>query len=594
MMKMSRMECVTRPLVATLLSLSLVMLLTSGAQAAVNCATCHGVVAGNGSGIDAHPVDTIPGSLPTYRNITTGAVKGNHNTHSGPSMVVNGCTKCHGAAAATYSTKHAVLNHYSIQVGSAVRYNKYTSSAAFLLHTSSVRAFAQTTDPQLGKCSTANCHFESRTPVWGSAPLNGVNLTTCSTCHNALPDTGSHTVHIVDHGNNLNACTYCHSDHSAEIKPFQHATSVGRAIAINPLHNYSGNGSNNLYLPSQKDSRTLGFCSTASCHDDGLGNGAASKVESPVWGSDVAKCAVCHPAKPITGSHNIHIETANAACASCHKGAVVSSTVPEQHSDGNIDVYKSTPGDLGYPADKAKGSLYTTCSTASCHVDPSTVISGVATQKNSPTWGDSAQTRCTYCHASRPVTGSHTSHYDAGFATCSNCHNGAVEGTTLSTSHSNNVVDVYKTTPGDFGYPAAKALGSAPGKCSTGSCHDDGRGNAVVSPTWGTTVPNCTACHASLPTTGSHVQHITGIGITCGNCHKGAVQGSTVPALHMNGFVDVYKSVPGDFGAAYPAAGKAKGSDFASCTTVNCHGRLSPVWGGNTPNYQCTSAMARV
>ena len=569
------MEYVTRPLVATLLSLSMVILLVNVAQAALDCTRCHGV-----EGVDAHPVDTPAGSLPTFRNITTGAVKGNHNTHSSPSTTGNVCTKCHGAAAAGYTSTHAVMKNYSIRIAPTVRYNKYTSATAFSLYTSSVTSFAQTPDPKLGKCSNVNCHFEARTPVWGSDPLIGANLNTCSTCHNAQPITGSHSVHIAEHGNDLNACSFCHSDYSVAAKPFQHATSAGRPIAVS--HTYTG--SNNLYLPSQSIGRTFGSCSTVSCHDDGLGNGAASLVEIPEWGSSVPRCSVCHPSKPITGSHTMHLNTVNTGCGSCHKGAVESSTVSAEHSDGNIDVYKSTAGDMGYPVNKAKGSAYTTCSTASCHVDPSSN----GAQKVSPVWGDTSQPKCTYCHTSRPATGSHTAHFDAGFATCANCHSGAVEGTTLSTSHDNNVIDVYKTTPGDFGYPSPKAIGSAPGKCSTSNCHDDGRGNPVLSPTWGTAVSNCTACHASLPNTGSHVQHITGIGITCGNCHKGAVQGTTAPALHMNGFVDVYKTTPGDFGGAYIATGKQKGSDYASCTTVNCHGRLSPAWGANTPNYQCT------
>ncbi len=583
MMKMSRMECVTRPLVATLLSLSLVMLLTGGAQAAVNCATCHGVVAGNGSGIDAHPVDTIPGSLPTYRNITTGAVKGNHNTHSGPSMVVNGCTKCHGAAVAAYSTKHAVLNHYSIQIGPAVRYNKYTSSAAFLLHTSSVRAFAQTTDPQLGKCSTANCHFESRTPVWGSDPLNGANLNTCSTCHNALPDTGSHTVHISEHGNDLNACSYCHSDHTAAAKPFQHATSVGRAITITPLHSYDGNGSNSHYLPSQAADRTFGNCATAYCHDDGLGNGAASLIDSPTWGSVVAKCNVCHLSRPASGSHIAHVTSVNIGCASCHKGAVEGASVPVNHVNGLIDVFQTTPGDLGYPAGKPKGSPYLACTNASCHASPTTGL--VIT---TPTWGDSSTQKCALCHALHPSTGSHDAHFNFGLSDCSNCHKGAVDGKTVSTNHSNGLIDIDNAS-GALGYPTPRAIGSAASTCTTTICHNDGRGVAKTTPTWGTLTPpaNCTMCHDRRPTTGSHSQHIVNQGVYCTNCHKGAVEGSTPPVLHLSNAVDVFKSTEGDMG--YPTR-KLLGSPYQSCNggAANCHVNVSPQWGANTNNHQCT------
>jgi predicted CxxxxCH...CXXCH cytochrome family protein len=416
----------------------------------------------------------------------------------------------------------------------------------------------------------------------------------CSSCHGMPPlDSadgtrkpvegsfkGSHQKHATTAAS---SCVVCHGDNASYSMSHKDKV-IDMKADIN-----GGTYSRVFFNQSSVPPNPLGFCSSVSCHDDGLGSGAASLVTTPDWGESVPRCSACHPSRPITGSHNEHLATVNTACDSCHSGAVESSAVPTQHSDGNIDVYKTAPGDLGYPADKAKGSAYTTCTTSSCHTNPS----NNGQQMVSPVWGDTTQPKCTYCHASRPATGSHTAHYDAGFATCNNCHNGAVEGTTLSTSHSNNVIDVYKTTPGDYGYPSPKAVGSAPGKCSTGSCHEDGRGNFVASPTWGSTVPNCSACHATLPDTGSHVQHITGVGVTCGNCHRGAVQGTTAPTLHMNGVVDVYKTTPGDFGGGYPAAGKTKGSDFASCTTVNCHGRLSPVWGANTPNYQCTKCHGK-
>jgi predicted CxxxxCH...CXXCH cytochrome family protein len=573
MKSVCRMEHMTRPIVATLLLVSM-MLLTSAAYA-LDCTKCHG------SAGDARPLDTPAGLPASYRNLTTGAFKGNHRTHAAASATGNVCTRCHGDAAASYGNKHALTNNFTIQMNAAIKYNKYTSAAAFANHTSALTAFPQTSVPELGKCSTVDCHFQTRTPVWGSAPLDVPSTTTCSVCHSALPDTGSHSVHIAEHGGDLNACTICHSDHTVEAKPFQHATSAGRAITIHAFRGYSGNGSNNLYLPSQAADRTLGYCATASCHDDGLGNGAQSLVDTPVWGSSVLKCNVCHMRQPTTGSHVPHVASAGIGCAACHKGAAEGQTVPVAHTNGVVDVYANTPGDLGYPADKAKGSPYTTCSTASCHVNPS----AAGAQMASPTWGDGSQAKCSYCHASRPATGSHQAHFNAGFTVCGNCHSGAVDGVAVSASHSNGVVDVYKVTQGDFGYPSPKAIGSAPGKCSTGSCHDDGRGNAVSSPTWGTSVPNCTACHAALPGTGSHTQHVTNQGISCGNCHKGAVQGSTVPALHMNGYVDVYRSAEGDLG--YPAR-KAKGSGFSSCNASSCHGNSPMQWGANTGNYQCT------
>jgi predicted CxxxxCH...CXXCH cytochrome family protein len=514
--------------------------------------------------------------LPTYRNITTGAVKGNHSTHAAATLDANVCAKCHGSAAVTYNTKHAVMNHYSIQIAPTVNYNKNDGKGV-------VTSFPQTDTPVLGTCSTVDCHFESvATPKWGSDPLGAASPTTCNTCHSYSPSTDSHAVHIAEYntGGVLNACSYCHTDHSIDAKPFQHATSVGRPIEVKDAHLYIG--SNGQYLPSQSAGRVLGSCQTASCHNDGKGN----LIATPTWGSAVARCTVCHLSSPTSGSHFEHLKGAQVVCASCHNGAVESSTLSTLHGNNLIDVYKSTAGDLGYPAGRAMNSPYTTCTTASCHIDPS----NNGAQKISPTWGDTLQPHCSFCHAARPASGSHTAHFNAGAAAtlCANCHAGAVENTTLSTNHNNNLIDI-GTASGSLGYTSPKAIGSAASRCTTASCHDDGRGNTVQSPLWGTANNDCSACHANLPNTGSHVQHISGVGFTCGNCHKGAVQGTTAPLLHMNNVVDVYKTTPGDFGGGYASlTGKAKGTTFGSCTTVNCHGRLSPVWGANTGNYQCT------
>ena len=97
-----RMENVTRRLVATLLSLSMVILFASASQAAINCTQCHG----DGS-LSSLPRDTSA-ALASYRNITTGAVKGNHMTHSGDVTTGGPCARCHGAAAASYASNHAI------------------------------------------------------------------------------------------------------------------------------------------------------------------------------------------------------------------------------------------------------------------------------------------------------------------------------------------------------------------------------------------------------------------------------------------------------------------------------------------------------
>ena len=418
----------------------------------------------------------------------------------------------------------------------------------------------------------------------GSASAGAV-ITACNDCHNMPPKDGARTGN--PHFRSLSSATEGSHEKHLPVSSVAndcvacHGTAVtatghqNDGIDMDPALTYGkGIFFNMTSLP------VTATCATASCHNDGRG----TMIETPAWGVSAPKCTVCHVSRPTTGSHIEHLTGPQVVCASCHNGAVESSTFSSLHSNNLIDVYKTNVGDLGYPAGRALNSPYTTCTTASCHIDPS----NTGAQKTTPVWGDTSQPKCSYCHASRPATGSHTAHFNAGFALCSKCHVGAVEGVTLPTTHSNNLIDIGKASSGDLGYTSPKAIGSAYSTCSTGSCHEDGRGNFVTSPTWGTPNNDCSACHANLPSTGSHVQHVTGVGVACGQCHKGAAQGTTVPLLHMNDVVDVYRTTPGDFGGGYPAAGKTKGSAFASCTTVNCHGRLSPVWGGNTSNFQCT------
>jgi len=382
-------------------------------------------------------------------------------------------------------------------------------------------------------------------------------------------------------------CAFCHSTFGTGSINHGQQNRDARTRADSKL-SYSGEAGTNGVWNGIVDMT----CSTVLCHDDGTG----VLVTTPEWGSNPPLCTACHASRPDTGSHLLHLSSSNIACASCHIGAVegVSNSTlihgTGGHGNGVIDVYKTTPSDLGYgvSATKVKGSAYTTCTTASCHVDPSSVagVGGTALQKVSATWGNTAQEKCTTCHAASPTTGSHTAHYNASFTQCAYCHKGAVAGTTLSTSHNNNVIDVYNTTPGDLGYTQAKTIGSTFGKCTASTCHDNGKGDLVESPVWGANAANCTACHAAIPLTGAHVNHTKeGVNQSCGTCHKGAVLSTSPSLLHMNGFVDVYKTTEGDYG--YPSH-KVKGSAASYCSTASCHGRKSPVWDQTTNNYQCT------
>jgi predicted CxxxxCH...CXXCH cytochrome family protein len=573
-----------------------------------DCTWCHSWGNTNVKGIKGTiatptgPKTVIFTRMTTSSNAVNGVMGNDQRTYAQQAST-NICEVCHHKTTYhQYSASKVTVdtNHKSANNTECIRCHAHGRGFQGLAHDFPFPGASHKvglTAPSYGACTT--CHS---TAAGKTYPDAGEGAPGCTGCH----------VDATNFNSASAGCQDCHGTNAGGGRPSgstfpndagSHNASGHSGLDCATCHNGAGSGAathgSSGRLPHGPADVTLSFsgaagtvgtysgpvdktCTAVNCHDDGTGN----KVESPMWGSTVPMCTACHLSRPMTGSHTPHLNGANVACASCHKGAVESTTYPLLHANNVIDVYKTTAGDLGYPTAKAKGSPYTTCTTALCHTDPS----NNGQQKISPTWGDSSQPKCSYCHASRPTTGSHNAHFNTGFAHCGNCHAGAVENTTLSASHNNNVIDVYMSTPGDMGYPQAKAVGSAYGKCSSGSCHTDGRGNNVLSPLWGTSNNDCSACHANLPPTGSHAQHITGVGVTCGRCHKGAIQGTTPPILHNSGYIDVYQTSEGDYG--YPAR-KTIGSAFTSCTTANCHGRLSPVWGSNTTNYQCTKCHGK-
>ena len=191
-------------------------------------------------------------------------------------------------------------------------------------------------------------------------------------------------------------------------------------------------------------------------------------------------------------------------------------------------------------------------------------------------------------------TGSHKKHAQDNSIACADCHNGYTDIAATPATHVDKSINL------SFGGSAAgttyaqgltHAVGNGYDTCKT-ICHNDGTNtSAKVTPTWGTAVAACSACHAAVPSTGSHTSHLTGgYGIVCGNCHGDAVQGTTAPTgVHRNDKVNVYDVTAGDFGANYGAAGKDRGTAPSTCLSINCHGTSSPTWGvGYTGYDNCT------
>lgn len=542
----------------------IVMFTASQALAApqynLNCDDCHTMP----------PLDSLTGE----REPGTGAFRGNHQTHA--VATANSCAKCHGPQVTITGHRDGIIQVQQDLNGHAGA----SYSRGF---------FNQTSVPPavLGTCSNVNCHFESTTPEWGITALELPDATTCGVCHLAAPNSFAHSKHLALYGSELSVCAKCHNDHTQEAKPFQHATSAGRNIAVT-VGSYAG--SNFAYLPSQSGSRVLGSCSTLYCHSSGQnvsgGPLGAGDYTTPNWGASASgACGSCHGTSTLaSGSHSRHLAS-NGDCSNCHVNASPVSYTAATHVDGSIDVGLGSYDMAGTP-----GNGYGQCSTASCHASPYSTAS-----TTSPAWGTSAG--CAACHNGigafaadgAPATGSHASHLALTGSACNQCHDGALKNTSGGLSHANGTVEVANDYSGS---PVAKhAPGAYTGTCFSASCHADPYGPAALeSPVWGAT-SGCASCHKGAgaftgngaPATGSHDKHLAQPGSVCSQCHSGAVSGVSGGAAHANGTVEVTNSYTASPVTKHPI-GTYQGTCSASChNDGNGVQAQTPLWGGTMP-----------
>ncbi|MFZ2950221.1 MAG: CxxxxCH/CxxCH domain-containing protein [Desulfuromonadaceae bacterium] len=601
-----RMENVTRRLVATLLSLSMVILFASASQAAINCTQCHG----NGS-TSALPIDTLAASPASYRNITTGAVKGNHGTHSGPVATGAACAKCHGAAAASYPSNHAIMKHYSIQMAAGMNYNKGAGV---------VTAFKQTATPTLGACSTVNCHFETITPTWGATPFSSTS--DCSACHAATgaslsPAHNKHASYTaLFNFSDLSGCANCHSNYASPLS-FSHATSAvngtSKIHVVLSEGSYDGSGIN--YLPSQSGSRIFGKCSTLYCHSQGTSTttpfGGAPNVVS-TWNTTL-DCKGCHSFTAasgtaiITGKHTAHINDGtimpNISCNACHVSTTsdgTTVTTPANHVNRVRDV--TIVGT--YDSDVTPANNYSagSCSNVYCHSD------GQATPTYKPILWTATISDCTSCHGfvaggTPIVTGKHTAHINDGTImpniACSACHVSTTSnGTTITGAalHVNKLREV--TITGTYDSDVTPANNYSASTCSNVYCHSDGQATPTYKPVlWSATIADCKSCHnydlasGTVMATGSHTEHVNNVAVIgtnfgCQDCHSTTTSnGTTVttPGIHVDKTRNVSMVTKG--GGTWTSP---------NCTLTYCHSTgqatpayvNAPAW-GNTTDLTC-------
>jgi predicted CxxxxCH...CXXCH cytochrome family protein len=555
------------------------------------------------------------------------------------------CTACHNNG--SYTTGHLdgriqlslKLNNYSGAFGKA-RYNSPRST----MTTPGMVFFNQTSIPILSNCSNVNCHFERITPTWGSGTIS------CSSCHGAPPagvspdfsggSAGSHARHD-SYYNGTDNCIKCHSDHTADSKPYAHATSAGRrSLAVaprDPQNNPSGTYSIPdviNYLPSQANSHSFGSCSSLYCHSPGTRSAAVLPPnKTAIWGGSLG-CDGCHQSVPATGSHAAHVGTTKGLpvpCYKCHAATVTSAnaiTSTERHVNMKVDVaFDSTDtaifgtysGQLS-PLQKTPGSGYSRCGNVYCHSSGQGAGGSLPPTYSVPKWGDPSTGKCGTCHAhglhnSGPLlsSGSHTKHLSYDFGTgrgpnlCGVCHYGTgfvepdshcaqchSEPSSLTTKHVNHRIDVDFVSKFGGTYNGTPEPGDGYSTCSSTYCHSNGTSiSTAVIPAnttvdWGTSgILACTGCHEYPPAykngstkANSHAAHSS---FGCNVCHAGTTtDGVTVTSTvrHVNKIYDLQPGAEYSFTYSFSTGG-------GTCSSISCHFSNSATWGATLKCADC-------
>jgi predicted CxxxxCH...CXXCH cytochrome family protein len=574
------------------------------------CTDCHGMP----------PSD----SNVTFRNVTTGAVRGNHLTHA--TSIRSSCEKCHNGSK-TFTTDHSDgFIHMSSNINASPSPSKgvYSSKGVF---------FNQTSNPILGTCTNVNCHFETTTPVWSSATFT--SPADCGQCHGAPPSgtnpgyaggiAGNHGKHNLYYSG-ASQCVKCHTDHTAEANTFAHATSQ-RNIVVAPRDpastlagSYSGSGAN--FLPSLQASQSFGNCSATYCHSNGQSNSGPYSHTAILWGSSTT-CTSCHDGAAaittLSGKHQKHIGTSVYAftCNYCHydttnNGSTISSYA--LHVNKTKDVTFD-------PAIRTSTSSWngSQCVNIYCHGNGQSL-----TPTDTVAWADTIG--CSSCHAYPSLTsGSHAKHI-VGTSSCNKCHNATVTANVGEFNsialHVNRSVDIMlnagfsEKVPRYNGYSMStnhgKAAGSGFARCTTLYCHSDGKRSATYvaysSKKWGGGSLGCNGCHGTGTATGapgytsgagyenSHSKHVAG-SADCVKCHfKTTTTGTSIPggpmpgtgSAHLNGTPDVNLSKP----YTYAAYSGVYNSAAKTCSATYCHGstNTTPAWGSSTQCNSCHNA----
>ncbi|MFZ4855046.1 MAG: CxxxxCH/CxxCH domain c-type cytochrome [Desulfuromonadaceae bacterium] len=530
----------------TLMFVSLAWL--SGLAEAATCFTCH---APTGSATDIRPVES------TYRNITTGSIRGSHAKHIPTATTdANTCTPCHGPVINSTNHRNRFIN--------------VTSTTAPGLSYSKGSRFLQSgaANLTLGTCSTASCHDNGKgvkitTPTWGTA------APACTSCHALVPG-DSHTQHVTGTLYKKAVCADCHTGYVQ-----------GTTAAANHINNTVETNTGSYPTPKAKGS-AFGSCSTSYCHSSGQsanGSSATPVYATVTWGGTAA-CGSCHATTTLTtGTHLKHLAV-DTNCDYCHSQAYTYGYNSTNHVNGQIDVTS-----VGYTAGGAPGNGYGTCSTAMCHGSIAPSAWGVSTSSDS----------CTKCHgtptpagtitsANRHVvapsdpaatdtgkvsnvakTGAHQTHLQffnglSGQGTedsrCTDCH-GPLPTSGMHVAQFGPPSDPTSTFSGLATKNGAMAPSYSAGSCSNTYCHNpsatggtlnSANAGTGINPSWTNagyiadgilkTQANCGTCHKSPGDAGffSTTTHAANITQDCAGCHgHNGAPGGLAGQQHIDG-----------------------------------------------------------
>jgi predicted CxxxxCH...CXXCH cytochrome family protein len=313
-------------------------------------------------------------------------------------------------------------------------------------------------------CSNAACHGNGPIALgFKSATWGTTNAAGCNFCHDAVPTTGSHSIHIAGGANYSFGCAECHGHNGS-----------------GPTHN---DGTLNVVTVGFNGSKQ---CTASDCHSNG--KAVVAYTTSPAWGGTFVgdRCAGCHgnwPTGDAHAAHQVGIHYDDVATGSI--GKIVAAAAPTINAGHGNSTYSTTVSCNmchNLTVQVSYNDLASTCSTALCHGTGGTTKGSLTTASVSKVYHVNRTREVSFANATirskaqlrDDITTvpelnnnwTRTNGYKAGL-----------------TSH-----DASKAT-----LLATATYASGTGTCSTVVCHN---GNSIV---WTSGTITCDKCHTALP-----------------------------------------------------------------------------------------------